>query len=142
MRILNTLGNMPHPVATLFLTEESANRFAARHPQEGVDDPPSDFYPIVVECRSVEELDACVANDPDVDKQLLADKKTERIYLTAIGQPGRIRIEGSGEEDEKTIDLIQTTEGRSIIYFVEIVRQKENIRGKEGEGIDEARATD
>jgi len=114
------MGNMPLPVALLFMIEASASKAAAVHPDMGIEDPPNDFYPVVVECKDVSELDQCVADDPDVDKQLLVDKESGRKYLTAIGWPGRIRIEGSGEEDEKVIDLIMKTENRSIIYYVEI----------------------
>ena len=114
------MGNMPPPVALLFMIETSASKSAAQHPEMGIENPPDDFYPVVVECKDTSELDQCVADDPDVDKQLLIDKTTTRKYLVAIGWPGRIRIEGSGEEDEKVIDLIMKTENRSIIYYVEI----------------------
>jgi len=120
MVIITAVGNMPPPVRILFLTEASATKAMSTHPTEGLFKQPDDYYPVVVECASVSELDKCVADDPDVEKQLLIDKETRRCYLTAIGFPGRIRYTGSGEEDEKVIDILVKTEDRSIIYYTEV----------------------
>lgn len=67
-------------------------------------------------------MNRCIKNsgEDDVDQQLLVDKETGRIYLTAIGQVGRMRLVGSGEEDEATIDAKIVEQETSVIYFTEV----------------------
>jgi len=121
------IEDMPSPVAVLCKIEESGARFAARHPDETMAEAET-YFPIVVECRNIQELDRLTAHDPDVEKQLLIDKERDRIYVVAIGWPGRIKVEGSGEEDARTIDVILREQTRSIVYYTEVTTTPTQIK--------------
>lgn len=124
MKLISQLGNVPKPVAVLAAIEMNANYTVKRKlHQEGeelAEVTPTQCFPILVECSSVEELDSAITEDPDIDKQLLVDKETGRLYMAAIGQVGRMKITGSGEEDEAFIDQTIIEQDKSVIYFTEV----------------------
>ena len=146
MKLITQLGNVPKPVAVLATIEMNANYTVQKHlHQEGdelVEVTPTQCFPILVECSSMEELDMAVSEESDVDKQLLVDKETGRLYMAAIGQVGRMKLIGSGEEDEAIIDQKIIEQDKSVIYFTEIKKTQYNIEPSLGEEIGSGPSTE
>lgn len=119
----------PPPLAALIAIEEHASRMMAGGADE--ENPLlSQYAPVVLECGSIEEIDLILKYDPEIDGQILVDRETGRKYYAAIGQAGRAKYEGSGEDTQEGIDLAFSLADRSIICFTEL----RNVKIKE-EGI-------